>query len=80
MANRLGLYDVKTELENLSFKFRYPREYENMVELIAGQKETDKTEVECFIAHAQEVFKENAINAHVELRYRHHYSTWCNKS
>lgn len=28
LANRLGLYHVKTELENLSFHYRCPREYE----------------------------------------------------
>lgn len=76
LANRLGLYDVKTELENLSFKFRCPREYENMVELIAGQKESDKEEIEDFIANAQSVLEENGIHACIELKYRHPYSTW----
>lgn len=30
LANRLGLYHVKTELENLSFRFRCPHEYEEL--------------------------------------------------
>ena len=30
LANRLGLYHVKTELENLSFHYRCPREYEQI--------------------------------------------------
>lgn len=34
LANRLGMYHVKTELENLSFRFRCPREYYLLKELI----------------------------------------------
>lgn len=34
LANRLGLYNVKTELENLSFRFRCPHEYDELVRLI----------------------------------------------
>lgn len=30
LANRLGLYHVKTELENLSFRFRCPHEYDEL--------------------------------------------------
>ncbi|MDE5713802.1 MAG: HD domain-containing protein, partial [Muribaculaceae bacterium] len=30
LANRLGLYHVKTELENLSFRFRCPQEFEEI--------------------------------------------------
>ena len=76
LANRLGLYNVKTELENLSFKFRCPREHEKMVKLIAGQKRKDTEEVEAFIAKAHEVLKDNGIDAHIELMYRQPYSTW----
>ena len=78
LANRLGLYNVKTELENLSFKFRCPREHAKMVKLIAGQKKKDTEEVEAFIAKAHEVLKDNGIDAHIELMYRHPYSTWRN--
>ena len=38
LAGRLGLYHVKTELENLSFRFRCPREYD----VIFRQLEEDK--------------------------------------
>lgn len=76
LANRLGLYDVKTELENLSFKYRCPRENEKMVKMIAGQKETDKKEEENFMAKAQEVLNANGINARIELEYRQPYSIW----
>ena len=34
LANRLGLYHVKTELENLSFHYRCPREYEQIERML----------------------------------------------
>lgn len=76
LANRLGLYNVKTELENLSFRYRCPREYEKMVELIEEQKETDRQEVEDFMAKAQEVLEADGLRVRIELLYRHPYSTW----
>jgi len=39
LANRLGLYSLKWELEDLSFKYLYPREYEEVVKGIAKKRE-----------------------------------------
>ena len=76
LANRLGLYDIKTALENLSFRFRCPRDYNNMVDMIAAQKAADKKEVDEFMAKAQDVLRENGIRARIELVYRQPYSIW----
>ena len=43
LANRLGLYKIKTELENLSFKYEHPEEYHEIEEkLEATAVERDK--------------------------------------
>lgn len=43
LANRLGLYKIKTELENLSFKYEHPEEYQEIEEkLVATATERDK--------------------------------------
>ncbi|EEF89407.1 putative GTP diphosphokinase [Bacteroides intestinalis] len=43
LANRLGLYKIKTELENLSFKYEHPEEYQEIEEkLAATATERDK--------------------------------------
>ncbi len=43
LANRLGLYKIKTELENLSFKYEHPEEYAEIEEkLNATAAERDK--------------------------------------
>ena len=38
LANRLGLYSMKWELEDLSFKYLYPEEYHELVEGINEKK------------------------------------------
>ena len=39
LANRLGLYNIKAELDDLSFKYLYPEDYRDIVEGIAKKKE-----------------------------------------
>ncbi len=39
LANRLGLNKIKTELENLSFKFEHPEEYERITQKLSMTKE-----------------------------------------
>lgn len=48
LANRLGLYNIKTELENLSFRFRCPDEYEEISSLIERHVEANKDNLETF--------------------------------
>src|SRR3990170_4657843 len=38
LADRLGIYWIRTELEDLSFRFLNPEEYENISKLIAKKK------------------------------------------
>lgn len=76
LANRLGFYNVKAELEDLSFEYRCPRDYDSMVTLIAEQKEADRDEVDGFISKAQQVLDDEGVPARIELVYRHPYSIW----
>ena len=39
LANRLGMYSLKWELEDLSFKYLYPEEYRELVEGINKKRE-----------------------------------------
>ncbi|WP_156132445.1 HD domain-containing protein, partial [Prevotella pectinovora] len=54
LANRLGLYNVKTELENLSFRYRCPREYEQIEKQLAELQLSEKPDVDVFIAKTKE--------------------------
>ena len=49
IAHRLGMYRLKAELEDLSFKYLYPREYQEIAQMIKdkkGHREGDLKEME----------------------------------
>lgn len=77
LANRLGLFDVKTDLENLSFKFRCPLEYRD-IELGIEQDILDNEErLQHFCQQICQHLKDNGIEG-VEARpyYRRPYSLY----
>lgn len=76
LANRLGLYNVKTELENLSFRYRCPREYEQIENQLAELQLSEKPVVDAFISKTKEILEANGIDARIELRMRSPYSIW----
>lgn len=76
LANRLGLYNVKTELENLSFRYRCPREYEQIEKQLAELQLSEKPDVDVFIAKTKEILEANGIDARIEFRMRSPYSIW----
>ena len=76
LANRLGLYYVKTELENLSFKFRCPHDYEEISKWIEGDRKQQKERLERFRRQVQATLMESGIEAEVIVEYRMPYSIW----
>ena len=76
LANRLGLYHVKSELENLSFKYRCPREFALLEKLLAEEFEHEEHHIKAFTAKIERLLKEGGITARTEVRYRKPYSIW----
>ncbi len=76
LANRLGLYNIKTELENLSFRFRCPQEYEEMERMIATDRAQQQERLERFCDRIRTVLLENNIDVKVWIEYRKPYSLW----
>ena len=76
LANRLGLYHIKTELENLSFRYRCPREYAVMERIMQEERDADRPRIDRFIALISKILKECGIKARTEVRYRMPYSVW----
>ena len=76
LANRLGLYNIKTELENLSFRFRCPDEYEEISSLIASHVEANKDNLETFRRQIEETLSAAGIKARVYVDYRRPFSLW----
>ncbi len=79
LANRLGLYHIKSELENLSFRYRCPREYAEIEALLEEEKEENRCYLEAFINKINKVYDEGLVYADdysVKVRYRTPYSIW----
>ncbi len=76
LANRLGLYHVKTELENLSFQYRCPREYALIDQLLTEEFTAQRPHIESFVAKIEGLLREGGIQARTEVRYRKPYSVW----
>lgn len=76
LANRLGLYYVKTELENLSFKFRCPHDFEEIMRWIDGDRRQQKERLERFRLQVEGTLIESGIQAKVAIEYREPYSIW----
>lgn len=76
LANRLGLYNVKIELENLSFRYRCPHEYELISGLIQKDKDSQQERLTAFTEKIREVLKQNGIDAQINVVYRAPYSIW----
>lgn len=76
LANRLGLYNIKTELENLSFRFRCPDEYEEISSLIARHVEANRENLETFRTQIEDTLSDAGIKARVYVDYRRPFSLW----
>ena len=74
LANRLGLYHIKSELENLSFRYRCPREYAEIEAYINEDKQQDEARLSAFINTLEEII--NTDNVKIEVCYRTPYSIW----
>lgn len=77
LANRLGLYHIKSELENLSFRYRCPREYAEIEALLEKEKEEELENLKAFVRNI------NVLAIRVlypffkaEICYRTPFSIW----
>lgn len=76
LANRLGLYSMKWELEDLSFKYLYPEEYHELVEGINKKREERLKFIEKIMADIRVQLKKQHIDAEVTGRAKHLYSIY----
>ena len=76
LANRLGLYGIKVELENLSLRYRCPQEYGEIKEMIRRDKELHEARLTAFTSKIREVMEKNGIRGEVSVEYREPYSLW----
>ena len=76
LANRLGLNKIKTELENLSFKFEHPEEYQSISNKLSLTKEQRDKLFEQFTDPIKETLDKMGIKYEIKARVKSPYSIW----
>ena len=76
LANRLGLNKIKNELEDLSFKYEHPGEYESIKARLATT-ESDRNQLfEEFTAPIREALDKMGMKYEIRARVKAPYSIW----
>ena len=76
LANRLGLYAMKWELEDLGFKYLYPEEHDELVKGIEQKREERLKFIEKIMSDIRYQLKKQHIEAEVTGRAKHLYSIY----
>ncbi len=77
LAHRLGLYYIKREMENLSFRYRCPREYALIDEQLTRELKEREQGLKSFMFEIERLLENNDIlMARTEIYSRGPYSAW----
>ena len=76
LANRLGLNKIKSELENLSFRFEHPEEYENISRKLSLTQEQRTKLFEDFTEPIRSELDRMGIRYEIKARVKTPYSIW----
>ncbi|WP_303409177.1 bifunctional (p)ppGpp synthetase/guanosine-3',5'-bis(diphosphate) 3'-pyrophosphohydrolase, partial [uncultured Duncaniella sp.] len=76
LAHRLGLFSIKTELEDLSFKFEHPAEYARIASLIKGSEEKREMVYNNFATPIRQRLAAMGLTYEAKARVKSVYSIW----
>lgn len=76
LAHRLGLFAIKTELEDLSFKYEHPDAYKSIDEKIALTEASRNELFNHFAAPIREHLDRLGLTYEFKVRVKSHYSIW----
>ena len=76
LANRLGLWQIKWELEDLSFRYTNPEDYKAIAQKLAERRVNREMEVNRIILDLQKIMEEGGIQAEISGRTKHIYSIY----
>lgn len=74
LAHRLGMYVLKAELEDTSFKYISPETYRRIAKLIADTKTNREHDLDLMKTNLQYLLAENNVESNVKGRIKHIYS------
>jgi GTP pyrophosphokinase len=76
LANRLGIWQMKWELEDLSFRYVIPEKYKEIAGLVAERRADRQHDMETITARLREELSKAGIEAEVRGRPKHLYSIY----
>ena len=76
LAHRLGLYKIKSELENLSFKFEHPDDYAAIVRQLSETQISRHQSFEQFTQPIEQVMHQLGLEYEIRERVKTPYSIW----
>lgn len=76
LANRLGIWQIKWELEDLSFRYLEPAAYRQIAAMLAERRSAREEYVARFVARLQAKLAQAGVVAEVSGRAKHIYGIW----
>jgi GTP pyrophosphokinase len=76
LANRLGIWQMKWELEDLAFRYLEPATYRQTADFIAERREDRETYIAGFVEALSRELSRSGIRAEITGRPKHIYSIW----
>jgi guanosine-3',5'-bis(diphosphate) 3'-pyrophosphohydrolase len=76
LANRLGIWQIKWELEDLGFRYTNPEKYKEIAEQLAVRRESRETEIQNIINSISKLLSDAGIKAEISGRPKHIYSIY----
>ena len=76
LAHRLGLYKIKSELENLSFRFEHPENYASIERQLDDSRVSRHQSFEQFTQPIEEALQEMGYEYEIHERIKTPYSIW----
>ena len=76
LAYRLGLYSIKSELEDLCMKYRFPQPYAEITEKLRASESERQKFIDKFTAPIKESLDRDHINYEISGRVKSVYSIW----
>jgi len=76
LANRLGVWQLKWELEDLAFRFDQPDHYRRIARLVDESREDRESFIRSFIKKLDTAITDAGVTGEVRGRPKHIYSIW----
>lgn len=76
LAHRLGMYQIKDELEDLAFLNLYPKQYAEIVHLVSQRAEERTVYLHDIMETIKDDLKKNKVKAELSGRAKHYYSIY----